>query len=63
MNALMSKMEIRKQLEEAMNAVKHPQWKFGMIYGMGQLGKMIALGYDPEEVLRVLKEMIDEQTA
>ncbi len=56
-------MTIREQLEEAMNVVKHPQFKFGMMYGMGQLGKMIAMGYDPEEVLQVLKEMIDEHSA
>lgn len=54
-------MTIRGQLKEAMNAVKHPQFKFGVMYGMGQLGKMIAMGYDPEKVLDTLLEMTHEQ--
>ena len=54
-------MTIREQLEESMNAVEHPQFKFGVMYGMGQLGKMIALGYDPKEILDTLLEMIREQ--
>lgn len=58
---LMPKESIREQLEESMNAVNHPQFKFGVMYGMGQLGKMIAMEYDPEEVLDTLVEMIREQ--